>query len=78
MATRPIKSSVPLNVRPSSSTSSTNRIRIPESAGRNNAAEKKDTKSGKQKDPIPRGRDMVKRNVKGVHTWNGPKAGVVS
>ncbi|XP_076904349.1 protein WVD2-like 7 [Bidens hawaiensis] len=78
MATRPIKSSVPLNARPSSSTTSTNRIRVPESVGRNNVAEKKDTKSSKPKDPIPRRRDMMKRNVKGVHTWNGPKAGVVS
>ncbi|KAI3811974.1 hypothetical protein L1987_16673 [Smallanthus sonchifolius] len=73
MATRHDKN--PLNIRPSSSISSTNRLRVSESVGRNHVPERKDTKLNKQKDPEPRG---LKRHVKGIHTWNGPKVGVVS
>ncbi|KAF5778619.1 hypothetical protein HanXRQr2_Chr12g0549611 [Helianthus annuus] len=77
------KSSVPLNNRPGSSTSATNRIRVSETVVRNYVPEKKDeegkgTKLNKPKDPEPRGRDMVRRYVKGSHTWNGPKVGVAS
>ncbi|KAI3714352.1 hypothetical protein L1987_72950 [Smallanthus sonchifolius] len=81
MATRHDKN--PLNIRPSSSTS-TNRIRVLDSVGRKHVSERKDkekgkdTKLNKQKDPEPRGRDILKRRVKGVQTWNGPKVGVVS
>ncbi|KAD3642293.1 hypothetical protein E3N88_31517 [Mikania micrantha] len=86
MATRhdrnPLKSSIPLNIRLSSSISSTNRICISESVGRNHASANidkgKDKKLNKQKDLETRGRDMVKRHVKGIHTWHGPKVGILS
>ncbi|KAK1437670.1 hypothetical protein QVD17_03466 [Tagetes erecta] len=79
----PFKSSVPLNIRPSSSTS-TNRIHVSESVRRNHVPEKKDKERGKdtnlnkQKDPSARASDMVKKHVKGIQTWNSPKVGVVS
>ncbi|KAL8196411.1 hypothetical protein R6Q57_024706 [Mikania cordata] len=77
-----LKSSIPLNIRLSSSTSSTNRICISESVGRNHASANidkgKDKKLNKQKDLETRGRDVVKRHVKGIHTWHGPKVGIVS
>ncbi|KAK9052214.1 hypothetical protein SSX86_028842 [Deinandra increscens subsp. villosa] len=80
----PFKSSVPLNIRPGSSTSSTNRVRFPESVGRNHVPETKDKEKGKdaklnkQRVPEPRVRDMVRKQVKNIHTWSGPKAGIVS
>lgn len=86
MATRHDKnhfnSSVPLNIRPSSSTS-VNRIRVSESVGRNHVPENKVKERGKdtnlnKQDPEARASDMVKKHVKGIQTWNGPKVGVVS
>lgn len=79
MATRGDKNAskpyAPSNIRPSSATPSTNRIRLSESVGKNHTLEKKekeqekkkDTILKKQKEPVKRGIDMVKKHAKGVH-----------